>query len=131
MNEEKKQYKSGKDICVSVFLIVTMILRLLTENTELLTIFAVVGFIVAIYDIYTEVEKNYNYYGKRFFIVRGGFIVAGICCAIAVASMIILKIEVDTLVLDELSILSLLASLPKDLHCHLIGSYIRGRKEKL
>ena len=128
----KVQYKSGKDICISVFLIVTMILRLMTENTNLFAIFALISFVVAVYDIYVSVEERYGHYGRRFLIVRGAFIVGAAIGAVAVAITAIFKCNISTLVVDELSILALLASLPKELFCRLLGNYIhRNEGNKL
>lgn len=128
MNKDN-QYKSGRDICVSVFLIVIMILRLVTENTNLFAFFAFISLIVAICDIYVEVERRYGYHRKRFLIVRGGFIVGGIFFAIIVAIMVIFRWNVSSLLVDELSILALFASLTKGLHCRLLGKYIQGSEE--
>lgn len=123
-----KQYKSGRDICVSVFLIVTMILRLKTSNTSLFTFFAFISFIAAVYDIYVTVERDYSFHKKRFLIVRGAFLIASIVCTVLVSVAVLLQWKIDSLVVDELTILALLASLPKELHCHLLGKYIRGKR---
>lgn len=123
---EYKLYKSGRDICITVFLIVTMILRLMTENASLFAFFAVISFVAAVYDVYIAIEKDYSYYGRRFLIVRGAFIVSGVFCTIIMAIAVIFRWEINTLVVDELSMLALLASLPKELHCYLLGRYIRG-----
>ncbi len=125
-----KPYKSGRDICISVFLIVTMILRLATENASLFAAFALISLIAAVYDIYIAIERDYSYYRRRFSIVRGAFIVGGVFCTIIVAITVIFRWKVNALVVDELSILALIASLPKELHCHLLGKYIQGSEEK-
>lgn len=129
MNEDKP-YKSGRDIFICVFLIATVILRLATENTSLLAVFAFISFAVAVYDVYIAVEKYFSYYRRRFLIVRGAFIVGGVFCAIIVAIAVVFRWDVNSLVVDELSILALLASLPKELYCHLLGKYIRKSEEK-
>lgn len=126
---ENRQYKSGRDICISVFLIAIMILRLVTENTVLFAGFAFISFIAAVYDIYVAIEREFSCYRTRFFIVRGIFIVGGIVCTILVAVAVIFKWNIDPLVVDELSILALLASLPKELHCYLLGNFIRGSED--
>lgn len=125
-----KTYKSGRDICISVFLVVTMALRLVTENASLFAVFALISLVAAVYDIYIAIEREYSYYRRRFFIVRGVFIVGGVFCTIIVAIAAIFRWNVNALVVDELSILALLASLPKEFHCHLLGKYIRGSEEK-
>lgn len=128
--KEYKPYKSGRDICISAFLVVTMILRLVTENAGLFAVFALISLVAAVYDIYIAIEREYNYYRRRFSIVRGAFIVGGAFCTIIVAIAVIFRWNVNALVVDELSILALLASLPKELHCRLLGRYIRGSEEK-
>lgn len=128
MNENRK-YKSGRDICISVFLIAIMILRLVTENTVLFAGFAFISFITAVYDIYVAIEREFSCYRTRFLIVRGTFIVGGILCTILVAVAVIFKWNINSLVVDELSILALLASLPKELHCYILGNFIRGSEE--
>lgn len=125
-----KPYKSGRDICISVFLVVTMVLRLVTENASLFAVFALISLVAAVYDIYIAIEREYSYYRRRFSIVRGAFIVGGVFCTIIVAIAVIFRWNVNALVVDELSILALLASLPKEFHCHLLGKYIRGSEEK-
>lgn len=125
---EKKRYKSGRDICISAFLIATMILRFFTENAILLAIFAVISFVAAVYDVYISVEEKYGYY-KKFLVVRGAFIISAVICTIIAASIIIFKFEVGSLVVDELSMLALFASLPKELHCRILGNYIQSSKE--
>ena len=128
MNENRK-YNSGRDICISVFLIAIMILRLVTENTVLFAGFAFISFITAVYDIYVAIEREFSCYRTRFLIVRGTFIVGGILCTILVAVAVIFKWNINPLVVDELSILALLASLPKELHCYILGNFIRGSEE--
>lgn len=128
MNENRK-YKSGRDICISVFLIAIMILRLVTENTVLFAGFVFISFITAVYDIYVAIEREFSCYRTRFLIVRGTFIVGGILCTILVAVAVIFKWNINPLVVDELSILALLASLPKELHCYILGNFIRGSEE--
>lgn len=128
MNENRK-YKSGRDICISVNGIAIMILRLVTENTVLFAGFAFISFITAVYDIYVAIEREFSCYRTRFLIVRGTFIVGGILCTILVAVAVIFKWNINPLVVDELSILALLASLPKELHCYILGNFIRGSEE--
>lgn len=124
-----KQYKLGRDICVSVFLIVTMLLRVITSNTGLFAFFAFVSFIAAVYDIYVTVERDYSLHKKRFLIVRGAFLIGAIICTVLVTVAVVFQWNIDPLVVDELSILALLASLPKELHCYLLGKFIRGRED--
>lgn len=125
---EKKWYTSGRDICISIFLIATMILRIFTENATLFAVFAFVGFIAAVYDIYISTKENYGYY-SRFLIVRGAFIIGCAICTIIVAIIVILNCSVSSLVVDELSILALLASLPRELHCRMLGNYIQNKEK--
>ena len=120
---ENRQYKSGRDICISVFLIAIMILRLVTENTALFALFALISFIAAVDDIYVAIEREFSCYRTRFLIVRGTFVVGAIVCTILVSW------NINPLVVDELSILALLASLPKELHCYILGNFIRGSEE--
>lgn len=124
----KMRYDFGRDILISVFLIVTMIARCFTENVNLFAFFALVSLFAAIFDIYITIEKEYIYY-RRFYVVRGAFIVGGILSMIVLAVLIIFKWKINSLVMDELSILALLVSLPKELICYLLGMYIQGKKE--
>lgn len=126
---ENRQYKSGRDICISVFLIAIMILRLVTENTALFALFALISFIAAVDDIYVAIEREFSCYRTRFLIVRGTFVVGAIVCTILAAVAIIFSWNINPLVVDELSILALLASLPKELHCYILGNFIRGNEE--
>lgn len=124
----KKRYTSGRDICISTFLITTMVLRLFIENAALFTVLAVFSFIAAVYDVYLSVEENYGCY-RKFLVVRGAFLVGAVTCVIVVAVFVILSRGASTKVIDELSLLALFASLPKELHCRLLGNYIQGNKE--
>ena len=108
----------------------TMILRLVTENTGLFASFALASLVAAVLDVYIAIERDYRYYGRRFMIVRGAFIVCGVLCTVGVTFAVFLRWEVNAVVVDELSILALFVSLPKDLHCHLLGKYIRGGGKK-
>ena len=125
----KGRDKLGLDIFMFVFLLTTIITRFFTENTNLFAFFAFISFSVAVYDIYAEIEIEYKDYGKRFFIVRGAFIVSGILCAVIVSVITMFGFAVDPLVVDELSILALLACLPKNLYCYILRKYIHGWEE--
>lgn len=125
--KREKEYKSGKDIIVMVLLIVSMVLRLCTEKPGILVIFSFISFVVAAWDIYSEVEDTYGYYKQRFLIVRGTFILGAGLCAVIVMVVFFCNVSISKLAADELSILALLVSLPKDMYCYVLGKYIQGK----
>lgn len=124
-----RQHKFGIDRCVIAFLCVAMISRIITEDVSVIAFFSVISLGVAIYDVYDVVEKEYRFY-ERFYIVRGGFIVGAVISTILIGIIAFFKTGISNLLVDELSILALLVSIPKDYYCYLLGRFIVGNEVK-
>ena len=125
-----KNDKGIIEICAMFALLFALTLRPFINNSLFMTTLSLTSIFIALWDIYKEVEKEYNHFGRRFLIFRGVIITLFIILLLAVIAVIMWKLQFNKTEEDELTILVLLLCLPKDYYCYLIGEAIKGRDIK-
>ena len=118
------------EICALFALLFVSILRPFCNNPSLMTTMSLISIFIALWDIYKDVEKEYNHFGRRFLIFRGVLILLYIILLAIVIATIMGKVQFNDIQEDEITILVLLLCLPKDFYIHLIGLLIKGRDIK-
>ena len=113
------------DLLTTVFLGIIIILRILEKDSGIIGTLTYVSILIAVYDLYVKVEKEYSDYGINFLEIRGCFILFGVLGMILLALIIVGVITLSSKMIDVLSIIALLISLPGELHCVLIGKFIK------
>lgn len=113
------------DLLTFVFLSIIIIFRILEKDSEIIGTLTYVGVLIAVYDLYVKVEKEYSDYGIDFLEIRGFFIMLEVLGIIFLALIIVGAITLSSQMIDVLSIIALLISLPGELHCFLIGKFIK------
>ena len=113
------------DLLTTVFLGIIIILRILEKDSGIIGTLTYVSILIAVYDLYVKVEKEYSDYGINFLEIRGCFILFGVLGMILLALIIVGVITLSSKMIYVLSIIALLISLPGELHCFLIGKFIK------
>ncbi len=116
------------DLLTLVFLIIIIVLRILDRDSGVIGILTYVSILIALYDLYVKVEKEFFEYGKSFLEVRGCFILIEISGTILFALIVVKVITLSSKIVDLLSIIALLISLPGELYCFLIGKFIKRNR---
>lgn len=113
------------DLLTFVFLVIIIVLRILEKDSGIIGTLTYVGILIAVYDLYLKVAKEYSDYGVYFFEIRGCFILLEVLGIIFLALIIVGAITLSSKMIDVLSVIALLVSLPGELHCFLIGKFIK------
>ena len=113
------------DLLTAVFLGIIIILRMLERDSGFIGTLTYVSILIAIYDLYVKVEKEYSDYGRDFLEIRGCFILLEVLGTVLLALIIVGVITLSSKMIDVFSIIALLISLPGELHCFLIGKFIK------
>ena len=116
------------DLLTFVFLSIIIILRILEKDSGSIGILTYISILIALYDLYVKVEKEFFDYGKKFLEIRGCFILIEILGTILFALIIAGVITLSAKTVDLLSVIALLISLPGELHCFLIGNFIKQNR---
>lgn len=96
------------DLLTTVFLGIIIILRILEKDSGIIGTLTYVSILIAVYDLYVKVEKEYSDYGINFLEIRGCFILFGVLGMILLALIIVGVITLSSKMIDVLSIIALL-----------------------
>lgn len=116
-----------RDQVVFFCLLTLIVVRIVITSVTWMGIVSYIGLVIAIWDFYKDIEDEFIFYAK-FYTVRGVFILLFIVLMILGILMIISIISIDDRIVDVLTLLTLLISLPKKFLCSIIAAYIIGGK---
>lgn len=111
--------------CVFVLLVLLLIGRCILEDddSKWIQFIGFMGVVISLGDLYGKAHDKYNEKDK-FRVIKGIAIIVVVILMMIGAGMILNVINLANRGNDLLTILALLISLPNDLYCDWIGSYI-------
>ena len=121
MTEDKKIWEWCVCICLLLLLVGRLFLN--DEWIEWIQFIGLAGVIIALVDLYRALYRN-NYKKDKFKIIRGMAIVIGTILVIGIVVIALGHILLGSKGNDILTILALLISLPNELYCSWINSYL-------
>lgn len=117
--------KSINKWCIFALLLALLIARffLTNEQSKWIQFVSYFGVVIALGDLYSKTYKK-NHEKDKFNVIKGAAILVAILLMIIAAGMIINVIVLNSKGNDILTILALLISLPNELYCEWITSYV-------